>query len=299
MICINIGLGNGEVVAHHVEGGVAEHELERPGVAAIAQEVDSEGMAESVDIDAGDTGALADASERLAQDVAIERLGFVGDEEWITGIGILAVGGDIAPEHLTGAGGERDSALTGALAKDLDSAILEIGVHDGQVAEFLGADTCIEEQENERTVTVGVGQGHREGALPRAEASAGLIEGSEHGLDIGFGIGQDSAFLRLRPFATANNVGGGEALVDGPGPEGRESGMVVEECLLRDGLGSQELADDGGGDGIERGIILEEVKELTEGILVIGDGLWGKAAGVGGEGEAVDRLREGESGVHI
>ena len=48
---IQVGLGDGEVSLDHLHGGVTEDHLQAPGVAAVAQEVDGEGVAEAVNGD--------------------------------------------------------------------------------------------------------------------------------------------------------------------------------------------------------------------------------------------------------
>ena len=65
---VEVGVGQGEVAADHVEGGVAEAALEGEGVPPVSQEHDGEGMAESVDVGVRDAGPLADAAEEAAED---------------------------------------------------------------------------------------------------------------------------------------------------------------------------------------------------------------------------------------
>jgi hypothetical protein len=59
---------------------VAEQALEGVGVAAVSQIIDGEGVAEAVDVDADEAGALADLLEQVEQGVTVEGVAKFGDE---------------------------------------------------------------------------------------------------------------------------------------------------------------------------------------------------------------------------
>lgn len=55
----DVGLDDAQVVLHHFQGGVAHHPLQAVDVAAVAQEFDGEGVAETMGVAIADTGAFA------------------------------------------------------------------------------------------------------------------------------------------------------------------------------------------------------------------------------------------------
>lgn len=48
MRCFNVGLGDGEIAAHHVERGVAENPLQRVDIPVVSQKLNRERVAEPV-----------------------------------------------------------------------------------------------------------------------------------------------------------------------------------------------------------------------------------------------------------
>mgnify|MGYP007071584450 CR=1 FL=1 len=95
---LGIGVGEGEVFAHHFEGGVTEEALEREDVAAVAEVLDGEGVAEFVGVGGGDVGAPGQAVEKAADGVAIHEGAVDGDEEGVFGEGFGGAGGEVFPE---------------------------------------------------------------------------------------------------------------------------------------------------------------------------------------------------------
>jgi hypothetical protein len=256
----------------HIQGGVTEHELQGPGIATVAEVKDSEGMAEAVDSDVRDGGTAPDTLQELAQDGTIEGLIFIGDEEGLAGVGIAAQGGEVAEEAGAGASGEGDRALFSALTEHFDTAVAQVDVVDTEIAELGSTDPGIEEEENNRPVTIGSGERIGGRALTRAGIGGGLIQGSEHRFQIGLGIRDDSALLRSGAVHAVEDMGGSVRLICCPGPERRETGVVIEEGLSGDRLRGKELADEGGGDIVEQGIIgIQESSELAESVVIIGD----------------------------
>lgn len=99
---VNVGLGDGEVVVDHGEGGVAEDHFEGVGVATVAQVVDGEGVTEAVGVDVGDFGAAAYAVQLFEETVTIHGFASRVDEE---AVGEVALAFEhVAPENLAGAG---------------------------------------------------------------------------------------------------------------------------------------------------------------------------------------------------
>lgn len=156
MVFVDVGLGDGEVAFDHFEGGVAEDALEGIDVAAVADVVDGECVAESVDGGVHDAGTPAEGLEPFVEGVAVEFGPQAGDEEGLVGGCIGPVSCDVFPDNLPSTGGEGDVALFGALSENVDGAVAEVDIVDPDLAEFVGPDTCVQEQEQHGLVAVGV-----------------------------------------------------------------------------------------------------------------------------------------------
>jgi len=74
----DIGLGDGEIAAHHVERGVAENPLQRVNVPLVSQILNRKRVAESVRVHVGDASAPADALQDVVQVAGIERAAPIG-----------------------------------------------------------------------------------------------------------------------------------------------------------------------------------------------------------------------------
>jgi len=123
----------------------------------------------------------------------------------------------------------------------------------------------------------------------------GFAQGVEHGADVGFGEGDDAALFGTGALDLAGEVGGGEAFGDGPGPQGGEAGVVVEEGFVGDGvLGGEEGFDVGFGDGVEDGIAGEVELEFAECVLVFVEGVLAESSRLTGQHESADDLGECE-----
>lgn len=144
----DVGLGDGEVAADHVEGGVPEEALEGEDVHPVAQRLDGADVAEAVAVDAGDAGAQADAVDEPAEDVAGHgQAGRGGDERRERGVAVVA-GLEVTPQRLDGARADGHGALAGALAGDGEPGVLEVDGGEAQVAQLAGADAGVEEEED-------------------------------------------------------------------------------------------------------------------------------------------------------
>src|SRR3989337_363280 len=227
---------------------MAEHDLERVGVTAIAKEVDGEGMAEAVDIDMAQAGAPADDAHGMQQLAVVQRMAVAGGEE-AAADGILFAFGKVAPDGLAGGGRDGNGALFAAFAEDGDAAVLEIHLVDLQVAQFGGADAGIDQEQDDGTVAGSVGNGMGGGALSRSRIEWRGGQAGGHGADIIQGVRDDGALLGPGALDSLKDALDDQALGLAPGPQGGEAGVVVEQSLLGDGLAGQEgLYLGGGGD---------------------------------------------------
>ena len=129
MVGIQVGLGDGQVGLDHLHSRMAEHDLERVGVAAIAQKVDGEGVAEAGDVDMAQAGAPSNDAHGMQQLAVIQRVAVAGGDEAVTNRIIFALG-KITPDGLAGGGRDRDGALLAAFAEDGDAAVLEVDLVD-------------------------------------------------------------------------------------------------------------------------------------------------------------------------
>ena len=102
MVLIEIYLGEGEVILDHIQGGMPQHHLKRIRIAAIAEVVDGESMAEAVDVDTGNPGADADGDQDAQQTGDGDGMPIGICKDGVIGYGVFA-GGEITPKDLTGA----------------------------------------------------------------------------------------------------------------------------------------------------------------------------------------------------
>lgn len=117
VVVVDVGLGDGEVVFDHVEAGVAEDLLEGVEVAAVAEVVDGEGVAEAVEGGSFYAGAFADVGDAFVEHAAFDGAVVGGDDEGLVEAGVGAVEGDVFPEDLGGAWGDGDVAVFAAFAE--------------------------------------------------------------------------------------------------------------------------------------------------------------------------------------
>ena len=145
MSCLNIHLGDGQVTFDHVQGGVAKDPLKGIDIAAIAKEIDREGMAETVNGGIRDAGTLAQAVDRLQEVVAAD--GCSVDRSKGRGVDQhVGAGCKVRPKRLGGPAGDGDLALLAPFAHHDDVPVAQIHVFEFETAIFAGADAGIEKQ---------------------------------------------------------------------------------------------------------------------------------------------------------
>jgi len=291
---------------------VAEHPLECVDIAAVAEEVDGEGVAEAVGMSVEDASALAESMNELVEARGGERAFLLGQEEGISGDGIGA-GDQVAPGGFEGLVTDGEEAFFIAFAKDRDLEIALVQMLDAQAGSLAagiggqlgGAEASISEQEDDGAIAAGGGAGVGTFALARPDVGLGAVAGGEHRFDILARIGVDGTLLELGAIYGADDVVGGEVFFDGPGPERAEGDVMVVDSLVGEGAGRagdgavggdgcggevlEEAADVVGGD-FGQGDVAEIVLEAVEDLEVGSDGARAEAAGVGIEEVALDGL---------
>ena len=217
MVAVDVGLDQGEVALDHFESGVTEQALQGVRIAAIAEVVDREGVAEAVNVDAGEAGALADLLKQIKQGVTVKGVAKLGDKERGVDFFIFA-GSKVLPNGLAGAGAEGQDALLAALAKDDQVTVAHVAVLDARVAELAGANACIEQQQDNGAVAVGVLEAVGTGALAGPGVRAGSAHSVKHEADVGFRVGLDFALFRARRGDAPDDVLLDQVFINCPGP---------------------------------------------------------------------------------
>jgi len=191
----------------------------------------------------------------------------------IIGAGVGA-GGQVVPDGAGGGGVYVNDTFFSSLAPNEDALVAFVQVLDGDAAELAGTDTGIYQHQNDGFVTKGGGTGVAAGAFARAGVGFGLVAGGEHGLDVVSGVGFDGGLFGVGAFDFLDNVMLDKTLIGGPGPQGAQASVVVEEGLFAEVVaGCEEGTDLVGSDGGEGWISAQELLEFAEGVGVISDGM--------------------------
>ena len=176
MHLVNVGLGEFEIDADGFEGGMSEHGLEGVDVTAVAEVLNGEGMAEAVGMNVGDACAFADGLKHSREFCASHRAVEFGEEERVTRQGVLA-GGEVAPDHLSRAGGEGEQAFLHPFALvNKDTVVAVVEVFHVQVAEFGGADAGVEQEQEDGAFALEGAEGVI-GVASMADVDFGAVEG--------------------------------------------------------------------------------------------------------------------------
>ena len=243
-----------------------------------------------------DVDALAEAPNDAANGVFVHRTAVLGEEYAVVvaGFGAFALG-EVLPDGGGGLGGDGHVAFFVALAGHLDFAGFEVGVGAEHLAEFGDAEHRIEQGEDDGFVTLGGGTAVGAFALAGAFVGLGVIAGVEELLHLGLGVGFDDGFFGPGRGVHPDDVLCDDAALGGPGPQGGEAGVVVDEGLFGEAVHcGEEGFNLGEGDAGQGGISVQVGLEFAEGVGVIGDGARAETAGVGVEQVAFDGLGEGD-----
>lgn len=196
-----VHLGDGDVALDHFECGVAEEALEFEDVAAVAEKVDGECVAEAVGVGIGDAGALAQAIDE-GEDAGTGDggLGSVGEEEVFVEIGVGA-GDQVAPNRLGCGGTDGEDSLFDALAGYGEALVAQVDLAQAQAGEIVPvtgefgyAGAGVEEGEDDGAVADGGGTGVGGFALSGPGVGGAALAGGEHCGDVVAGEWDDGGF---------------------------------------------------------------------------------------------------------
>ena len=230
-----VGLGNGGVGADHLQGFVAQRLLQGSGVAAVAQILDGECVAETVRVDAFDAGPLAETFDQLEQRIAGQWDGAETYERRFVDSRFAAFGDDVTGDRFQTGGAQRQGALLAALADDSDAGIPQIDVAQAQLAEFGSPDACVDEYEDDGPIPNPGGPLVVGDALAGAGVADGAVALGQDRFEIGLRQRDDGRLVRPGPPDLVDDVALDVAAADGPAPEGGEAGVDVELLFGADG----------------------------------------------------------------
>jgi len=249
----DVDFGEAGVAADHLERGVTEQVLERIDVASVAQEVDGECVPEAVRVDVVEAGAPAEAVEVLGQVAPVEWPVVSVDEEALGAVAVAGgvTGDEVAGEEFGGSWGESHeplfacSGVEAAFAGDGGGAGRDVDVGDAQFAEFADADAGVEEEEEDGAIAEGAACGQLGLCVGAALPGRGERGGVEELLDLVAAERFDDGRLGLRRVDALDDVVGGVAFFDGPGPEAAEAGVDIADGF--GGEGARGPFGDAGG----------------------------------------------------
>ncbi len=137
------------------------------------------------------------------------------------------------------------------------------------------------------------------GALVAAAVFLGALSAGEEELEVLFGEGHDVGFFGFGAGDVVDDMAVDEALSQGPGPEGGEAGVIVEEGFGGEVVeAGEERLEVAGGDGGQGGAAAEIALEGAVGGLIVGQGMGGESPGAGGDEVAVDGVGKGNLVIH-
>lgn len=127
---------------------MTEQALQREYVSAIAKISDGERMSETMWMYIRDASTLADALEQLAEHMPIHlsRVIWATDQKQaVFWLGSVEPWQDVL-QHFGRTLAKVDNAFLGTLALDLDVIVAEIDLAESDVAQFLSADTTVQQE---------------------------------------------------------------------------------------------------------------------------------------------------------
>lgn len=186
-------------------------------------------------------------------------------------------GRKIGPDHLGGSAGDRDLTLFPAFSQDDDVPIAQIHIFEFETAIFARTDPGVKEQKQAGFETQTFRQICSCLAGSWQHISLGFLAAGQHGFDVSFCVGHDGQLVRPGRCILLGYFLVYQLLLECPGPEGRETGMVVSKGLFLEML---VLADEAGNmayiDIIEQQIFTQVSLELAERVEVVLECMWGK-----------------------
>ena len=143
-----VSLGDARIVLHHCQIRVTKQALQREYVSTVAKIRDGERMSETMWMYVRDASALTDALGQLAEHMPIHLsrgIWAADQKQAVFWLGSVEPRQDALLQRFGRALAKVDNAFLGTLALDLDVIVAEIDLAKSDVAQFLSADTTVQE----------------------------------------------------------------------------------------------------------------------------------------------------------
>ena len=241
MRVLHVYLSNLGIVAHHIQRAMSQQRLEREDISARTQIGDGEGMTKFMWMNMSDLGPFTQSPDQDAQAVAVKWTVTGADEEGSLGVISIFPGGQVTPDsfasHFTQVSDPAFSTLCTSAnpVADIHLAGFQIHVLDGQRAKLGGAQTGIQQGQDNGLVAVGAGPAHDKSlpvirlSLPRVDA------GLDQLFDILFGKSLDDVLRKLGRGDVDKGAGDFELFVQ-PGVERPQGNVDVAQRFGREGI---------------------------------------------------------------
>lgn len=241
MRVLHVYLSNLGIVAHHIQRAMSQQRLEREDISARTQISDGEGMAKFMWVNMSELGPFTQSPDQDAQAVAVKRTVTGADEEGSLGVISIFPGGQVTPNGFAGNFTQvSDPAFSTFCTPanpvaDIHLPGFQIHVLDGQRAKFGGAQTGVQQSQDNGLVAVSAGPAHDKRlpitclSLPRVDA------GLDQLFDILFGKSLDDMLRKLGWGDIDKGAGDFELFVQ-PGVERPQGNVDVAQRFGRKGI---------------------------------------------------------------
>ncbi len=184
-LCLGyIHLGQSCIPSHHRQGAVSQNILKRQQVATVAQEVDGEGMAETVRPGALHAGPLPQAKDVAPDDAGLAGSAAAGSDERIAWTQIVTAS-QVAPKGALRGLAKVDLALFAAFPiHDGEAAGFAVAVAQAQRAQFGGAYPSVQQDQQHGLVALDGGQPRHDVAFVAPVAGADGAGQGDQALDL-------------------------------------------------------------------------------------------------------------------
>lgn len=241
MRVLHVYLSNLGIVAHHIQRTMSQQRLKREDISARTQIGDGEGMAKFMRMYMSDLGSFPQTPDQDAQAVAVKRTVTGTDEEGSLGVISIFPGGQVAPDsfasNFTQVSDPAFSTLctTTNPVADIHLTGFQIHVLDGQRAKFGGAQTGVQQGQDNGLIAVGAGPAHDK-CFPVIRLSFPRVDaGLDQLFDILFGKSLDDVLRKLGRSDVDKGTGDFKLFVQ-PGVERPQGDVDVAQRFGREGI---------------------------------------------------------------
>lgn len=273
MRVLHVYLRNLGIMAHHIQRAMSQQRLEREDIPARTQISDGECMAKFMRMNMRNLGPFAQAPDQDAQAVAVKWAVTSADEEGSLGIIAIFPGGQVTPDGFTSNFTQVSDPAFSTLCPttnpmpDIHLAGFQIHVLDGQRAKLGGAQTGIQQSQDNGLVTVGAGPAHDK-CLPVIRLSFPRVDaGLDQLFDILFGKCLDNVLRKLGRGDVDKGAGDFELFVQ-PGVERPQGNVDVAQRFGREGIGVS-IPTPGFVIGAHPGDVIGEIRRRDFGNILI------------------------------